>query len=171
MLRAVRRLCLAALFFGLMLPMLTVQIVHAATVTVTTTDDFIHSPGCATDGFTQPCSLRDTILYANANTGTIISIPVGVYTLTIPPNSANNATTGDLNLTASMTINGAGADATIIQASTGNSNAGIDRIFAVDNLNAAITVTINGVMADMVGGTISKRVVVAFLLAFGAPLP
>lgn len=83
--RTVGRLSLPALIFELMLPLLGITVVRAATVTVTTTIDAIHSPGCATDGVTPPCSLRDTVLFANANPGTTITLPAGIYTLTIPP--------------------------------------------------------------------------------------
>lgn len=129
----VRRLSLLALLFGLMLPLLGVTVVRAATITVSTITDAIHSPGCATDGFSQPCSLRDTVLFANANPGTTITLPAGIYTLTIPPDANDDATTGDLNLTASATINGADAATTIIQASTTDSSAGIDRVITTGN--------------------------------------
>jgi hypothetical protein len=142
--RAARGLCLAVLFFALMLPTLGITIVHAATLTVTTTADAIHSPGCATDGFTPPCSLRDTILFANANSGTTITLPAGIYTLTILPDANDDATTGDLNLTTSVTINGTSAATTIIQASAIDSSSGIDGVLVVaatDPHAAATTIT------------------------------
>lgn len=73
-------------------------------VTVTTTTDATHSPGCADDGTTAPCSLRDAIMYANNHAGTTITVPAGTFILT----------GGGLTLTASTTLTGAGSASTII---------------------------------------------------------
>jgi hypothetical protein len=145
-LRVVRRIGLWGFVVGLWLPTSTVSIVYAATITVTTTADVIHRPGCATDGFTLPCSLRDATIFANANRGTTITLPAGIYTLTIPPDATDDATTGDLNLTANVIINGADAATTIIQASATDSSAGIDRVLAIGNPDpSSVTATINNV--------------------------
>src|SRR4051812_48352548 len=82
----VRRWGFLMLLVALLVPVLPVQIVRAATVTVTAnSDDVVHNPGCASDGVAQPCSLRDAVLYANAHAGAAISLPAGTYTLTIMP--------------------------------------------------------------------------------------
>ncbi|MHB8646681.1 MAG: choice-of-anchor Q domain-containing protein [Thermomicrobiales bacterium] len=134
-----RRVSLVALVLGFVLPMLTVSVVRAATVTVTTTADMIHNPGCATDGVTSPCSLRDATIFANAHSGSTITLPAGIYTLTIPPDTNDDATTGDLNLSGSVTINGAGAATTIIQASATNSSTGIDGVFLIGSFGPVTT--------------------------------
>jgi CSLREA domain-containing protein len=61
------------------------------------------------------CSLREAISAANANPGAdIITLPAGIYTLTIPGANEDGNATGDLDITDSVTINGAGAATTII---------------------------------------------------------
>jgi CSLREA domain-containing protein len=86
----------------------------AAVISVTTTADVI-----ANDGL---CSLREAIINANNNsrlfaaTGECaagsgvdtINLPAGTYNLTIPPTGTNDATTGDLNITAQVNIVGSG---------------------------------------------------------------
>ena len=69
----------------------------AGTLTVTTTGDTV---SCGT-----PCSLRGAI--AVANSGDIITIPAGVYTLTLA---------AELSIDKDLTLNGAGSGDTIIQA-------------------------------------------------------
>src|SRR5438477_773447 len=86
-----------------------------ATINVNTTADAIN----AGDGL---CSLREAIIAANTNaasggvageciagSGTdTINIPAGTYTLTIAPAGANDATTGDLNITEAVSLVGTG---------------------------------------------------------------
>ncbi len=106
------------LLVSLLMAALPAASVAAATVTVTTTADGVHNPGCATDGITAPCTLRDAVIYANGSAGpTTITLAAGIYTLTIGPSGNDDATTGDLNLTANIIINGAGAGTTFIDAS------------------------------------------------------
>jgi CSLREA domain-containing protein len=71
------------------------------------------------------CSLRDAVQSANAilSGKPIINVPAGTYTLTLTGAAENYAATGDLDVNRSMTINGAGADVTLI-----NGN-GSDRVF------------------------------------------
>lgn len=102
------------------------------------------------------CSLREAITSANTNasfggctagTGAdTINIPAGTFSLTIPGTGEDANATGDLDITTDMTINGAGADNTIIQAGTvgypGVPN-GIDRV--VDLPFNGVTVSITGV--------------------------
>src|SRR5262249_47339851 len=56
------------------------------------------------------CTLRAAIMEANHAPGGphTINLPPGLYALTIPASGANDETTGDLNITASMSIIGAG---------------------------------------------------------------
>ena len=75
-----------------------------------------------------PGTLRECIIEANKFSGVTLSVPAGTYTLTIAGQGEDAAATGDLDITANMTISGAGADSTIIQAGTDATN-GIDRVF------------------------------------------
>jgi CSLREA domain-containing protein len=125
-------------------------------VTVTTTADGIHSPGCATTG-TGTCSLRDAILFANTKAGTdstTITLLTNLtpYKLTLTGAGEDNAATGDLDIKANVTINGGGASATIID---GNA---ADRVFQVfPGYTVALNdVTIqNGALASGNGGGIA----------------
>jgi CSLREA domain-containing protein len=114
---------------------------HAAAFTVTSTADVVDAaPGdgvCATAG--NVCTLRAAIQEANVLTGgphTIV-LPAGTYTLTIPGKGEDAAATGDLDITASMTISGSGAATTIIDANN------IDRV--LDIMARSVTVTLSGV--------------------------
>lgn len=119
----------------------------AGTFTVNSAADTVDaSPGdgiCA-DGVGN-CTLRAAIMEANAlSSADTITLPTGIYTLTIPGTYENVAATGDLDITGNLTINGAGAASTIIQACDASANpscVGIDRVF--DVLDAA-SLTLNG---------------------------
>src|ERR1700722_16197509 len=68
-------------------------------------------------------TLRGAINAANANAGSTITLPAGTYALTV----GSTSVIGELDVSASMTINGAGAGSTFIeQQITG------DRVFDVD---------------------------------------
>ena len=93
----------------------------ATTFTVTRTDDPAPN-GC------QPsdCSLREAVIAANAGSGgDTIVVPAGHFRLSIPGLGEQDAATGDLDLTKSVTITGAGARATVIDAMRS------DRVFEV----------------------------------------
>jgi len=96
-----------------------------ATINVTTTLDLVDP----NDGL---ISLREAISQANADApGDVINLPAGLYQLTLPNaagHESNNAS-GDLNLTQSMTIQGAGA-ATFID---GNGLTLHDRVLQISN--------------------------------------
>jgi CSLREA domain-containing protein len=103
---------------------------EAASIAVTTTADEINADG--------DCSLREAIQAANtdaafdacpAGSGTdLITIPAGTYALAIAGRNEQSNATGDLDITSSVTINGAGAATTIIQ---GGVVQGVDRVFDV----------------------------------------
>jgi CSLREA domain-containing protein len=124
--RILRFLLLIALVFSALMPTTTA---HAAGFAVTKTADTADGT-CDAD-----CSLREAIIAANAAAGDdTITVPAGTYTLTIAGIGEDAAATGDLDLTSNITINGAGADSTIIQAGTlgvGGPPNGIDRVFHV----------------------------------------
>jgi CSLREA domain-containing protein len=93
---------------------------RAATFVVTKTAD-TNDGTCDAD-----CSLREAVIAANANPGADdITLPAGTYTLTIAGANEDAAATGDLDITDSVTINGAGAVTTIIDGGA------IDRVFHV----------------------------------------
>jgi len=108
---------------------LLAPVAQAATITVTTTDDEVNSDG--------DCSLREAIIAANTNTVTdacpagsatgsdTIVLPAGTYDLTLAGLNENAAQTGDLDLSSSLTIAGAGRANTIIDAN------GLDRVFHI----------------------------------------
>ena len=89
-----------------------------------TTDAVDANPGdglCETAVIGQ-CTLRAAVQEANALSGLdVINVPAGTYTLTISGAGEDAAATGDLDLTDSVTISGAGAGVSIIDAS------GLDR--------------------------------------------
>src|SRR5918997_1501843 len=72
------------------------------------------------------CTLRAAIQEANARPGADeIQLPGGTYTLGIAGQNQNDATSGDLDITDSVTITGSGAGTTIVE---GNA---LDRVFEV----------------------------------------
>ena len=123
---------------------------HATTIAVTTTDDEINADG--------DCSLREAIKAANTNAAVdacaagqsdqvdTITVPAGTYTLALAGNDDNDAV-GDLDIRDDVTITGAGAAATIIQAcdvaqQTATCPAGhgiVDRVFEIIDAEATIT--------------------------------
>jgi CSLREA domain-containing protein len=114
----------------------------------TTADAPDLSPGdgvCATAvGDNNACTLRAAIQEANAIAGAnTIHVPAGTYTLSIAGPGERAAATGDLDITDDVTIDGAGAAATIVD------GGGLDRVFnnstAIDLTNCSgPTTTISG---------------------------
>src|SRR5918998_930787 len=91
----------------------------SATFVVTTTVDALDvrvGDGlCATGG--GLCSLRAAVQEANARPGAdVIEVPAGTYALAIRPLNENGIATGDLDITDSVAIKGAGAASTIVDA-------------------------------------------------------
>jgi predicted outer membrane repeat protein len=89
----------------------------AASITVTTTEDTL-APGA--------CSLRQALLAANSDApvgacpagsgADLVLLPVGVYTLSLMGMEEDAGLTGDLDITSSLTLRGAGQEQTIIDA-------------------------------------------------------
>jgi uncharacterized repeat protein (TIGR01451 family)/CSLREA domain-containing protein len=129
---------------------------RAATFTVTSTADAVDaSPGngvCATA--LGLCTLRAAVQEANALPGPdVVNVPAGTYTLTLGGQFEDVAATGDLDVHDSLTIQGAGAATTIIEAGA-TPGAGVDRVFQVWNGTVTIRdVTIrHGTSAQSGGG-------------------
>ncbi len=124
--RAASRVALATL--GLLLALATGTAL-AATFTVNSTTDAVDAGGCTP----AQCTLRDAVLAANAAGGTsTITLPAGTYDLTIAPSGNDDASTGDLNVTSAITINGAGSASTTIDGG-GASSTVTDRVFRVES--------------------------------------
>lgn len=115
-------------------------------ITVTTTDDEFSDAGPG-----EGCSLREAIQSANDDSDFggctrdgvapyTITVPAAIYTLTITSTKENNNVDGDLDLQSSMTIEGAGAGQTIIQAGP-NASSGIDRVFDIPADGLAIEIS------------------------------
>jgi CSLREA domain-containing protein len=118
---------------------------NAATFVVNTTEDLPDAnPGdgiCASStGF---CSLRAAISEANALAGDdVITLPAGIYTQTLVAADEDNNAGGDWDIRSNLTINGAGADKTILQAAPTPGTA-TERV--IESVLATNVVTINGV--------------------------
>ena len=81
-------------------------------------------------------TLRAALMEANARPGDdIITLPAGTYTLSIPGTGEDAAATGDLDVTDNLTIVGAGAGTTIIDA------AGLDAVLHLLD----VTLSVEGV--------------------------
>lgn len=114
----------------------------AALIQVTTTNDILANEGA--------CSLREAVIAANTDTASggavgecaagsgadTIQVPAGLYTLSLIGDGEENAATGDLDLLGSVSIVGASARTTFIDA------AASDRIFDIDSF--VITVSLSG---------------------------
>ncbi|HVA59499.1 MAG TPA: choice-of-anchor Q domain-containing protein [Mycobacteriales bacterium] len=108
------------------LPAAAIMVVTVTTYTVTTTAD--PTPVANACVSVQPCSLREAVIAANANSPAKVVVPAGSYTLAIAPTGSDDATTGDLNITGgSVTISGVGATSsgTVID------GGGLDRVLTV----------------------------------------
>lgn len=117
----------------------------AATIVVTKTADTADG-SCDAD-----CSLREAIILANSTTtADVIQVPAGHYLLTItgPPEDAGLS--GDLEVMNSVTIAGAGAGATIIDA--GEENGLGERVFEVAAFDTASTFDVTFSDLTITGG-------------------
>jgi CSLREA domain-containing protein len=149
--RALQLLFAAALGANLMLMAMYAPIARAATISVTTTSDEVNVDG--------DCSLREAIRAANldqavdacpAGSGAdTINLPAGNYVLTIAGINEDLALTGDLDITAGVTIIGAGPGSTTIDAS------GLDRaIQIIGSTTAQISgVTVRGGLTNNQAGS------------------
>jgi hypothetical protein len=91
----------------------TITSAHAATFTVTRSDD--PAPGACDPA---DCSLREAVIAANGAPGAdTVALPAGTYSLTIPdstePATGADATQGDLDVTDALTLQASGGPATI----------------------------------------------------------
>jgi hypothetical protein len=94
----------------------------AAAATTYQVDKTSDSFGGGCTAAPNDCSVRDAIANANSSTGNTVMIPAGTYVLSLPGGDDTDAA-GDLDPIEGMTIVGAGAGATTVNAN------GIDRVF------------------------------------------
>ncbi len=110
---------------------------------------------CQTAPDNSVCTLRAAIMKANhfPGGGATIIVPAGTYSLTLTPVGADEEETGDLNITASMTIQGADAGTTVIDANK------IDRVINLGSVAAATIsgLTIKNGSGPGIGGGILNR--------------
>ena len=154
-------------FLGVLLLALgLVPAANAATFLVNTTLDAVDvNPGdgsCATAA--GQCSLRAAIQESNALSvrrlpivalSDGITLPAGVYRLSIGGQGEDAAAQGDLDITGQVVINGAAADTTIIDGMK------LDRVFQVHRTGIAtlnrITIRNGSANVDGLGGGLSNR--------------
>src|SRR5215210_8864426 len=140
---------------------------YAAAFTVNSTDDVgdqnLGNGFCDTEPFqvgTQPeCTLRAAIQEANTGAGTdTITVPGGIYTLTIAGADEDAAASGDLDVTDDLTITGAGARATRV-VGVGGELPFDDRIFDIQpDKTATITdLSITGGKPNGIGGGVRNE--------------
>lgn len=107
--------------------------VHAVTIVVDRTDDVAAASACLAAA--NDCSLRGAFAFANANSGTVITIPAGTFILTTGELVLGNAS----NIL--TTVNGSGPATTTIQQNTVNS-----RVIDLNpTLAPNVVVNLNGV--------------------------
>jgi CSLREA domain-containing protein len=155
--RVATGIAIGALLLGsAAVPVAPVLGASAPTFTVNSLADVVASTPldngvCETLPGNHVCTLRAAIIKANhfPGGGVTIDLPAGTYDLTILPVGSNDETSGDLNITQTLTLIGAGAASTIIDAHQ------IDRVF---NVKKGSTVSIsnitvrNGLVTDTSGG-------------------
>jgi predicted outer membrane repeat protein len=111
------------------------------TFTVTANTDVVDAtPGdgvCETETGNGMCTLRAAIMEANAHVGAdTIILPAAEYNLTLPGADEDLSASGDLDITDSLTITGAGYGDTIIDA-----NAVDERVLTVFLTNDPVTIS------------------------------
>jgi hypothetical protein len=108
-----------------------------AIFTVTGTADGLGTIASTGPDTFDASTLRAAIIAVNADApaSDTIVVPAGTYVLTVAPTGDDDGSSGDLNLTNSVTIQGAGAVSTIIDANQ------LDRAF---NVGSNVTVNISG---------------------------
>jgi len=155
-----RRRCARVLWEGLAIVMLFMATAQAQYFDVSPVSSNIDAVDAAPgDGICADasgiCTLRAAIQEANALAGAdTITLPAGVFQLSITGSGEELAATGDLDITADLTINGAGATSTTID------GGGLDSVFDIGPNGTPLNVFINklairnGVVSGVPGGAI-----------------
>ncbi|PZF81772.1 right-handed parallel beta-helix repeat-containing protein [Jiangella anatolica] len=93
------------------------------------------------------CTLRAAIQESNASTAPdVVQVPAGTYELAIAPDGDNGAGTGDLDVTAPVTVTGAGATTTIVDGGDVPGGAvpeqtALDRVLEIHETAGTVTLT------------------------------
>jgi CSLREA domain-containing protein len=113
---------------------------YTVNTTADAPDEALGNVTCRTSA--GKCSLRAAIMQVNeiGPDGAYhrIVLPAGTFTLTIEGQDEDDAETGDLDVYHNVVIEGAGSGRTIIQASAGSAEDGIDRIFDLRAFGVAL---------------------------------
>ncbi|MEA2681858.1 MAG: hypothetical protein QOK05_186 [Chloroflexota bacterium] len=104
-------------FAGVVLMMSMVQTAMGAETIHPTVFTDVTPADCA-PAHTDPCTLRAAVLRANGQGDTTIQLDAGTYNLTIARNGSDTGVSGDLEVSSTVTIQGAGAGLTTIHAGT-----------------------------------------------------
>lgn len=150
-----RNMLTLILFAVALIPLLLAVVIlaspaRAATITVTTIDDELNADG--------DCSLREALLAANTDAAVdacsagsgadTITVPPGLYQLTVSGAGEDNGASGDLDITGSVTINGGGMGITIVDGL--NSDRVFDIHFGAQATLSGLTIQ-NGAAANGAG--------------------
>ena len=157
MLQSGCRRCARLLSVGLAVAMLFMATAQAQNFTVDSNIDAVDAS--AGDGICADaagrCTLRAAIQEANSLAGTDnVTLPAGVFQLSLTGAGEEAAATGDLDITEDLTITGAGAASTTID------GAALDRVFDIAPNGVPVSVTIsslsirNGKASSGPGGAI-----------------
>jgi uncharacterized repeat protein (TIGR01451 family) len=137
--------------------MLFMAMAQARDFAVDNTSDAVDvTPGDGTCAdASNKCTLRAAIQEANAWAGAdTITLPAGVFQLSLTGSGEDAAATGDLDITGDLIITGAGATSTTID------GGGLDRVFDIAPNGVPVSVTINslaiqnGMASSAPGGAI-----------------
>jgi len=135
-----RRRCVRALWEGLaivMLFMATAQARDFAVISTVDTVDATPGDGTCADA-SNNCTLRAAIQEANAWAGAdTITLPPGVFQLSITGTGDETAATGDLDITEDLIITGAGSGAEAISTIIDGGNH--DRVFDIARMAYRLT--------------------------------
>ena len=144
-LRILRSTVFSALTLGLIL--IAASPAKAATFVVNDVNDV--QDATAGDGICETalgngvCTLRAAITEANALAGPdIITLPAGTYTTTLAGAGENLNASGDYDINSDITINGAGAGTTIVQAAATRGVA-LERVFHIRFVSPGTTAVLS----------------------------
>lgn len=136
----VRRISLLTLMLALAVSLAPARSLRAAEATFTVDSTRDESDAIPGDGLcasaSGACTLRAAIMETNTLPGVdTIILPPGTYDLSIPGEGELAAATGDLNISDSVTLTGAGTGQTLIDGH------GLDRLFETSGTASAITIS------------------------------
>lgn len=154
-----RKQTLEAVAVALMLLSASIGDTHpaaASVLVVDRTDDTAAPAASQCTVAPNDCSLRGAISNANINPDAdVITLPAGVYTLTLPETTPSSNADGDLSNTYDLTINGAGAGSTVIDGNGAVTGSGVIATGSNDVTFNDLTITGGAGTGVSGGGTIT----------------